>query len=287
MNFIYFQTLSKISAFKFSSAIFAPGWTNETIDANIGFDGLQPSSDEYRDRFNQKFLERNDRFWSSMYEYFYMFGPKSLPFVTNFCIGSGKRDYRMGREVKKNWFNLKLQGIQPSTPSREGFFSHYFDDAFDGGSSLSLDTTELIRIFVSEFSCVDDIIFSYTFKRQSEANDVQMNLNIFNTERNVDGQLVCDGSNGTNQFVVSCLVEDDVREIASFLASNRKTFVPSKINGWETRYYLLKFDRSAKMIITDIGFKKMTHGKVLLGQIACYSAKHLKNEFNHINLVQL
>lgn len=277
------QTLSKIAAFKFSAAIFAPGWTLETIDPNIGFDGLQFGSHAFRDRFNQKFLERNDRFWSSMYEYFYMFGPKILPFVTNFCIGSGKRFYRMGREVEGNWFNLKFQGIQPSTPSREGFYTHCYDDAFDGGSSLSLDTTELIRLFVSELPCDDDIIFSYTFKRMTDLNDVQVNLNLFDVRRSVDVHLVL------NPFAtISSLDEHDVRNVASYLANNgHKNVAPSKINGWETRYYLLKFDPSLRAQVTDIGFKKMRRGKVLIGQLAFYSAKHLEEDFSHIPFVQL
>lgn len=224
-----------------------------------------------------------------MYEYFYMFGPKTLPFLTNFCIGSGKKFYRMGREVKRNWFNLKFQGFQPSTPSREGFYSHHYEDAFDGGSSLSLDTTELIRLFVCEFSCDDEcVIFSYTFKRHSEANDVQVHLNLLDAKRSVDFQVVCDGFNGTNPFVMPCLAEDDVRSIAIFLANSRQTFVPSKINGWETRYYLLKFKPSTKAIITDIGIKKMKRGKILIGHMAFYSAKDLnRHDFEHVNFVQL
>lgn len=223
-----------------------------------------------------------------MYDYFYLFGPKTLPFVSSFCIGSGKRFYRMGREVKRDWFNLKLQSIATTTPAREGFFSFHYDDAFDAGSSLSLDTTELIRIFVCELPCHYDIIFSYTFKRQSDINNVQVNLNLYDVRRQVDGQLVCDGSSGTNPFAIACLAEDDVRTIAVFLANSRQTFVPSLINGWETRYYLLKFNPSAKVLITDVGVRKMRRGKVLLGQVAFYSAKDLNlQDFDHINGVQL
>lgn len=221
-----------------------------------------------------------------MYPFLYMSGPKTFPFVSNFCIGSGKRFYRMGREVKENWFNLKFQSIQPSTPSQEGFYSHYYDDAFDGGSSILVETTELIRIYVCELPCDDGIIFSYTFKRYSEANDVQVNLNVLDVKRSTEVQLVCSGSNGTNPFVLQSLAEDDVRNIALFLASTRQTFVPSKINGWETRYYLLKFDESSQVLITDIGFKKKKRGKVLFGQIAFYAAKNLGQDFDHVNIVQ-
>lgn len=219
-----------------------------------------------------------------MYEYFYIFGPKTLPFVTSFCIGSGKRFCRMGHEVKKNWFNLKLQSIQPSTPSREGFYSHNYDDAFHGGSSLSITTTELIRLFVCELPCNDDIIFSYTFKRLTDANDVLMKLNVLDLTRNVDIQLTCDGSKGT---LSSCLEENDVRSIGSFLAHERHSFVPSMINGWETRYYLLKFKKSTKALITDIGIMKKRRDKVLLGQVAFYSAKNLQRSFDHVNYVIL
>lgn len=194
----------------------------------------------------------------------------------------------MGRDVKKSWFNLKLQGIQPSTPSREGFFTHFYDDAFDGGSSLSLDTTELIRLFVSEIACDDDIIFSYTFKRQSETNDIQINLNMLDLKTSVDVQLVFEGPNGKNPFAISCLVEDDVKYIGGFLANNGQTFVPSNINQWETRYYLLKFEKTTKARITDIGVRKMKRGNVLLGFMAFYSAKDLiKRDFSHINTVQM
>ena len=190
----------------------------------------------------------------------------------------------MGKSVKKSWFNLKHQGIQPSTPSREGFFTHFYDDAFDGVSSLSLDTTELIRLFVCELTCDDDVIFSYTFKRKYDSNDLTVNLNLLDLNTNAEVQLVFDGFNGANP----CLPENDVRKIAVFLANKHQSFIPSFINGWETRYYLLKFHKSNKMRITDIGVKKMKRGSVLLGNMAFYSAQDLKtNEFAHINTVQL
>lgn len=194
----------------------------------------------------------------------------------------------MGRDVKKSWFNLKLQGIQPSTPSREGFFTHFYGDAFDGGSSISLDSTDLIRLFVCELACDDDIIFSYTFKRKSEANDVQMNLNVLDIKTSVDIQLVFEGPNGKNPFAISCLAENDVRNVGAYLANKRQTFVPSNINGWETRYYLLKFEKSMKVRITDIGVRKMKRGNVLLGFLAFHSAKDLdRHEFSHVNTIQM
>lgn len=187
----------------------------------------------------------------------------------------------MGREVKTNWFNLKLQDIQPSTPSREGFYSHNYDDAFNGGNSLSLDTTELIRLFVCELPCDDDIIFSYTFKRQNERNDFQVYLNILEAKRNVEIEVVCNDSSGLR------LLEMDVKKIATFFTENRVPFVPSKINGWETRYYLLKFEASAKALITDIGIRKKRNSKLLLGSVAFHSAKDLRMNFDHVRVVQL
>jgi len=218
------ETLSKSCAFGFSNAIFAPGWTSELINLNIGFEGLTAGSDAFKDRFNSIFLERNDRFWSSMYPYFYLFGPKTLPFITNFCIGSGKKFFRMGREVKKNWFNLKQQAIQPSTPTQEGFLTHFYDDAFDGGSSLMLHAAdELIRVFVCELSCDDDVILSYTFKRHSQRHDdVHVALNVVDVVRNVDVQLQLTGG----ALLVMAITQSSVlarMTCVQFLLSWRRT----------------------------------------------------------------
>lgn len=222
-----------------------------------------------------------------MYRFLHLFGPKQLPFVSNFCIGSGKRFYRLGAEVKKNWFNLKLQSFQPSTPSEEGFYSRYYEDAFDGGSCLSLTTHELFRLFVCDLSCDEDIIFSYTFKCQSEGDeDLQVNLNIQNIHSGLEGQIICNGPYD-NPFSISCLSDHEAKSIIIHLARNRYATVPVRINGWRTRYYLLKFDKGSKFIITDIGVKKVGTRQMLLGALSLYSAKNLQENFSHIQQIAI
>ncbi|XP_070498685.1 cytosolic endo-beta-N-acetylglucosaminidase-like [Chironomus tepperi] len=258
------ETLSISAAQKFSTSIFAPGWTIEHIDSKIVTDS---------DSLNREFLERNDQFWTSLYKYFYIYGPKSLPFVTNFCLGSGKRSYRMGKVVKGNWFNLKAQAFQPSMPSSNGHFTHCYEDAFNGGSCLSIDTNELIRIFTCELSCKDGLIFSCTTKKEPSENELEVHFNVLNTSTNRGLKIVCKKD---EQHVndISSLKSEDVRSLNIFLANKGYAPTPELINSWETQYFLLNFDKSssADIIVTDIGVKKIHKGKVLLGQIALYSA---------------
>ncbi|KAL7035968.1 hypothetical protein ACKWTF_008644 [Chironomus riparius] len=264
------ETLSISAAQNFSTSIFAPGWTMEHIDSKIV---TNESS------LNKEFLERNDQFWNILYKYFYIFGPKSLPFVTNFCIGSGKKLFEMGKKVKGNWFNLKMQDFQPSMPTSYGQFSHYYVDAFNGGSSLSIETNELTRIFTCELPCRDGLIFSFTFKKRVPLNDLEVHLNVLNTATNLGLKIVCKKeANLANE--ISSLKTEDVQILNAFLTNKGYTPNPEVINAWETQYFLLKFNKSSSknIIVTDIGVKKIHKRKVFLGQIAFYSAIDFKSD---------
>ncbi|KAL7035969.1 hypothetical protein ACKWTF_008645 [Chironomus riparius] len=281
------ETLSKSAAFQFSTAIFAPGWTSETINTKVGFDDHH-SSEKFKTRFNEVFLTRNDNFWSSLYTYFSIFGPKSLPFVTNFCIGSGKKLYRMGKEVKGNWFNLKAQAFQPSMPSSNGYFTHYYEDSFNGGSCLSIDSNELTRIFTCELPCKEGLIFSFTTKKESPENDFEVHLNALNTATNRGLKIVCK-KEAKHANDISSLKSEDVRSLNIFLANKGYPPTPELINSWETQYFLLKFNKSSSenIIVTDIGVKKIHRGKVLLGQIAFYSAIDFESDSIRVKNIDL
>lgn len=178
----------------------------------------------------------------------------------------------MGKENRsEGWYNLKNQNFQPSTPSATGHFTHYYEDAFNGGSCLSIDTNELIKIFTSEFSLENGVIFSYSFKREHSRNDVRVHLNIVNLSNNREIQIVCGNEEDEN----GPLNYDAVRKVNIHLATNGHIAIPSMINDWETRFFLIKAHRHA--IITDIGVKKLHAGRVLLGQISFYSAKDFEN----------
>jgi len=181
--------------------------------------------------------------------------------------------YRMGKEVKENWFNLKAQAFQPSMPSSNGHFTHYYEDSFNGGSCLSIDTNELIRIFTCELSCKDGLIFSFTTKKESPENELEVYLNVLNTATNRGLKIVCK-KEPKHVNDISSLKSEDARSLNIFLANKGYASTPELINSWETQYFLLNFNKSSSenIIVTDIGVKKIHRGKVLLGQIAFYSA---------------
>lgn len=206
-----------------------------------------------------------------------MFGPKELDFTTNFCIGSGKKFYRMGKVHRdQGWFNLKHQNFQTSTPSLAGHFTHYYGDAFNGGSCLKIETNEVIKIFTSEFPTKDGIIFTYTFKREHQRNDMEVYLNLVNVTENTERQIVCSRAEAENGNKFHPLHEDVIRSINIHLANKNHMAIPSEINGWTTRFYILKFEKD--IFITDIGIKKFHSGSVLLGQMSVYSAKDFEHE---------
>ncbi|CAO1307034.1 unnamed protein product [Diamesa hyperborea] len=286
-EFNTYKTLKQVFQFKFSTAIFAPGWTFETMILPEHLHKL--STIERSDEINAMFLKRNDAFWSLLWDYFYTFGPTSLPFSTNFCIGSGKNKYRLGRIVDGNWFNLKRQGFQSSTPTQKLHLSHYYADAFDGGSSISLDTRKLIRMFICEFHCDNDIIFSYSFKREDLHNDLDFHLRVSNRNSKTEKMLICgENSNDIDPAFFTNLEFEDMKAITISLARSKQIFVPgNRISGWETRYYLLKFNKRANYLITDIGVMKRTDGLLLIGNLAIYSGDCLDmNKFNHLPIVQ-
>lgn len=267
--------------------MFAPGWVYETINTRIGFDGLTPGTEKYRSRYNEIFLNRSDNFWNSLYNYFYIYGPKNLPFSTNFCIGSGRKFYRMGKEIKGNWFNLKMQAFQPSMPSSLGYFTHFYEDAFNGGSCLSIDSNSLIRLFTSELPCKDGIIFSYTFKRDNDRCDLEVHLNLINPNRNREMKIVCK-SKQTDGNEISPLSQESVRSLNIFLANKGQMPIPERIHNWETRFYVLLFHENSPiehLIVSDIGVKKNHQGKVLLGQMAFYSAHGIINEIENLSKI--
>lgn len=193
----------------------------------------------------------------------------------------------MGKESRdEGWFNLKFQGFQPSTPSHAGHFTHYYEDAFNGGSCLSVESNEVIKLFTSELATEGGIIFSYTFKREHQRNDLEIYMNVLNTNENRERQIVCTRATEENGNKIYPLHHDAVRSINIHLANNNHMAIPTTINNWVTRYYILKFPRHT--IISDIGVKKIHSGKVLLGQISLYSAKNFEHELmNEIKTIEV
>ncbi|CAH1116019.1 unnamed protein product [Phaedon cochleariae] len=75
-----YKALKIVKQNNLSLAIFAPGWTHETL--------------EKTENFFEDFLQRDSLFWRSLWPYFYSH-PISNYFTTNFCIGLDKIHYNL------------------------------------------------------------------------------------------------------------------------------------------------------------------------------------------------
>lgn len=231
--------MNKIKQFNFSIGIFAPAWTFERVQ-DIGID---PWTENGTDSCNQHFINRNNRFWSLLWKHFYTSGPKTLPFYTTFCLGSGKRKFRDGMEASSSsWFSLMVHQWQPLLPGPQTY-QHHFDDAFRGGSCLKITSNiKDIRLFTTDFNCDKNIIISYAFKRTSHL--IHLNL-ILNMNHASPFYIVCGDfldetvyANEENVKFFEPLCGDDLRRVVMGLSERQERIFPTSkpIYGWETRY---------------------------------------------------
>uniref|UniRef100_A0A8C1FVL9 Cytosolic endo-beta-N-acetylglucosaminidase n=1 Tax=Cyprinus carpio carpio TaxID=630221 RepID=A0A8C1FVL9_CYPCA len=122
------KALKLIRKYEFSTAIFAPGWVYECHE-------------------KADFRQNQDKFWSLLSDYLYIHRPSSsLPFISSFCQGFGKSLYWRGQvEMKRSWFNLHAQEIQPLYLSENMDDGGWLrtrgcsEDAWIGGSSLMVE----------------------------------------------------------------------------------------------------------------------------------------------------
>lgn len=281
--FQFCQNLRPIEHYNLSTGIFAPGWTFENIpdehptEGDVGTDGI-----------NIKFLERNTRFWTQLWNHLYLRGPNTLPFYTTFCLGSGKKLYHDGVEIvgSKPWFNLMKQQFQPSVPSS---YVYNFEESYDGGSCIQfVQPVHNVRLFVTDFPCQDNLVASFVFKRSSPEMSVQLVLFVESEDGDKNLLIYCDGDmqNVTNvlirphERIVNPLRSNQLKYTIAGLTNRNDKIFPNRnrpINGWETRYFYLNFDDIAKHgRITDIGITINKNGwdetdSLLLGALHIHS----------------
>lgn len=275
-----FQTVRPIKEYNLSIGIFAPAWTFENIP------GEHPLKTEGRDEINERFLERNTRFWSLLWPNLYTCGPNTLPFYTSFCLGSGKKQFRSGLRIgNEPWFNLMEQQYQPSVPSS---FEYQFDEAYHGGSCIKFNRPlRNNRLFITDFACRNNLVASFVFKRTDPKIDIQLVLNVQNEKGDRNLLIYCE-SDQRGQENAETYSERFVHAIRGSLLkqtviglSNRheKIFPTSRypVNGWETRFYYLNFDEAVKygrMIDIGISVEKRRwtqNDSVLLGALHIHS----------------
>lgn len=205
-----------------------------------------------------------------------------MPFYTSFCLGSGKRKFRDGIESENSaWFNLMEQEYQPSVPVE---FNYYFDEAYRGGSCIRfMKNISGLRLFVTDFDCDQNIIVSYVFKRSTPQIHVQFILNILKNDQqylratcgdfiNLEKKEEEEDSIARKHFYP--LRGNNLRTVIIGLSERQeKLFASSQpINGWEARYFNLKFNVFEKCRIVDLGLsiehRHWTQGdEVLLGAV--------------------
>lgn len=228
------KTLAQIKHHDFSVAIFAPGWTHESLNRLIDTEEKHGTN-----QCNEMFIEKNDKFWNLLWQHLNTRGPTEMPFFTSFCIGSGKIKNRLGRFQRKSWFHLGRQEFQPSVPSA---LSRYFDNALDGGSSLKISEHPNLcsRLFVCDFKCNRDLIVAYAFKRNRQSVDLELVLHFYDnlTEKSV--RVVCGDNELFDEFGLKNIIKldgNDVKNITINLGNKKERHLPGSdlINGWEIR----------------------------------------------------
>lgn len=105
---------------------------------------------------------------------------------------------------------------------------------------------------------------------------MEVYLNLVNTSENRERQIVLTNHGEENGNKIYPIPHDIVRSVNIHLANNGHMAIPTEINGWITRFYILKLQKHS--IIADVGVKKIHSGQVLLGQISFYSAKDFEHE---------
>ncbi|XP_037935784.1 cytosolic endo-beta-N-acetylglucosaminidase [Teleopsis dalmanni] len=257
------QTLARIVKHRFSTGIFAPGWTYETLQT-FGFNIKQPLGD---DAVNTSFLLRNEKFWWTLWEHFATHPYSRLPFYTDFCLGSGKQTYSCGlvkdeADVKENcFFNLSRQSVQPSVPLYQ-LAERYYDDAFNGGSCLRIvQFDQSFRLFATDFQLNrGGLVCAYAFKLKPENGNLDLIIRFCAANNARDCYLFLgDYYDTTNLQRGRCYMSPFKPQYNVHLNNAMETskipkdmaFPDFATNGWHVRYYVAYFNGSVQ--IKDIG----------------------------------
>uniref|UniRef100_A0A182IUL9 Cytosolic endo-beta-N-acetylglucosaminidase TIM barrel domain-containing protein n=1 Tax=Anopheles atroparvus TaxID=41427 RepID=A0A182IUL9_ANOAO len=285
-------TLEQVVAFQFSVALFAPGWTYESLEAASQQERLQP------DDRNVQFLQTNDRFWNLLWRHLHVRGPNQLPFHSAFCLGSGKFYNRFGRtQSDQCWFNLARQNFQPTIPYAPpleyarrtdalSHWTHHFDDALDGGSCLKLRNVEHDkRLFACDFPCGSDLIVCYAFRRSNPAaSDLSLILKAHCARRLECLRVVCAGpdchvGHRRNEMRAIPLGTEQSLQLLK-LGAHSQLPLSDSINGWDIRYYYLSAEFVPPGIrIVDIGIKLDKEPTASADDYALLGAIHLQAGF--------
>lgn len=292
------RTLARIVQHRFSTGIFAPGWTYETLQ-QYGYNIKRADGD---DDVNNAFLLRNEKFWWLLWDHLATHPYNAMPFYSDFCMGSGKCTYVCGlpktptddAEAEEKvptdndsgkFFNLSRQSLQPSVPLHELATRHY-DDAFNGGSCLRITQSDSsFRLFAADFKLSNaGLVFAYAYKLNPRDGEFDCILRF------------CTGNNSRDCYLFLGDYDDKVSlQRGRCYASPFKpkyndllsgsldcaqipkdmAFDDFQANGWRVRYYVVEFDGPVQ--VKDIG---VLYRKAPEAVDTAYLGAVYLNEFN-------
>lgn len=145
-------------------------------------------------------------------------------------------------------------------------FEYQFEEAYHGGSCIKfIEAVHNVRLFATDFSCKNNLIVSFVFKRYDHMIDIQLILNVQNEKGDKQFLIYCnsDKREETNALLKPCerivhpLRANLLKYTVVGLSNRHEKILPTSnrsVNGWETRYYYLNFDKIAKMgRVVDVG----------------------------------
>lgn len=219
-------------------------------------DGANPFSESPSDKCNAIFLERENRFWSLLWEHFSLCGPITLPFSTTFCLGSGRKTFELGICTSNEpWFNLTKQQYQPCNPSA---FDHEYDDAYQGGSCLKFIRNICgQRLFISNFPCNKNIILAFAIKRSTPSINFEVLLRLSNGNDEENTFIYCGleakQTTTPEKEIKRYLHRLDAKSVENiYIALDQRGEKVLKLSekdandGWEVCYYSLLIDKKDK-----------------------------------------
>ncbi|XP_064423526.1 cytosolic endo-beta-N-acetylglucosaminidase isoform X2 [Latimeria chalumnae] len=168
------KSLQMIRKYNFSAALFATGWVYECFE-------------------KKDFLENQDKFWNLLMDHLPTHGISTLPFLTSFCQGFGKRHYFCGEEEEQgSWFNLSAQEVQPLYvhQASEGINRGWVrtrgcpEDVWNGGASLLVEgaippgmQNVAVRLFSLQIRPPPKLFLSFVFK-VADGADTRVSLEL-------------------------------------------------------------------------------------------------------------
>ncbi|XP_069848946.1 cytosolic endo-beta-N-acetylglucosaminidase isoform X2 [Dipodomys merriami] len=168
------KSLELIRKHGFSAALFAPGWVYECLE-------------------KKDFFQNQDKFWGLLERYLPTHSICSLPLVTSFCLGMGKRRVCYGQEqVAGPWYHPSAQEVQPLFGEHrlaghsQGWVKTHccLADAWHGGSSLLIRGvippgvgSVAVRLFSLQVPVPPKIFLSMVYKLEG-SSDVKVTLEL-------------------------------------------------------------------------------------------------------------